>query len=781
MDPIIDAAINAQTVADVDRLEGLLKRAFGGERVRYLGDREANWSAIAGGTDPTGVLFERVTNMWDANIELEAERRKIHNLGSTTEAAATFFGVTDGMVGLGPIEREQIGARSRVILLDSDQPGPRPTVAFRDLGTGIVQAAVPTTILSLEESNKLRKPYTHGVFGKGGSTACAFSDATIVVTRRQPDLLEPGEEDRVTVAVVREADAADMGLPFFRYLVGADRLPYSVPAIEYPSFEPGTLVLHINYQAGRMGTETWQQEESIYTYGETILFDPTLPYQLQDMRTGAANRRPEGRGASTLAGLSQRLEQLKVGDDTLLAASKWQSVAIPDVGDIKLRWWLFTDTDKRRRRAAKGNVILFTTNGQVHHAWDQAKFQQLVDSRRRVGQRLLAEVDCDGIEIKRRYKVFDSFRVQVRRGPEGRALEEAVAYALSTDADLGSYESEFVRQTLGSTVQNVSKAFRDRLNRALTTRLPGITTVAGSGGRPKPPKPKTTTDLYPEPTSLTGPEEITLLIGGRATAYMEINAVDGFVPDKGVLTVVTTDGAPVLATGVGDLRRGRLALTLQVPAGTAVGKAEVEITLEWIRGRGGLGLMTWPMRVVLVDAIAPHPVPAPKPAPAGGTEAKTEKGAIAFMWVNGQHDMDWSDDVVGELQAIKGSDLAAKNEAYEDLKGVEEEIPTLVLNKDFAELAAYRRATVKGSSDAALSLREERYALGVGVMVANLELRERAVRKKHERWAAGQNGIEEPPKPLDPGQIHRALAEGARGVVAILPDFDAILGDLDPS
>jgi hypothetical protein len=637
---------------------------------------------------------------------------------------------------------------------------------------------VPNTILSLEESNKLRKAYTHGVFGKGGSTACAFSDATIVVTRRQPDLLEPGDEDRITVAVVREADAPDVGLPFFRYIVGADNLPYSVPASAHPEFQPGTLVLHLNYQAGRMGTETWQQEESIYTYGETILFDPTLPYQLLDSRSAPHNRRPEGRGASVLAGLSQRLDQLQVGDGTLLGASRWQTIPIPEVGDVRMRWWLFTDIDKRRRRAAKGYIVLFTTNGQVHHGWDQAKLAQMVESRRRVGQRLLVEVDCDGIDLKKRYKVFDSFRVQVRRGSEGRSLEEAVSYALEHDPDLDAFESEFVRESLKAGAQKISAAFRKRLSHAIWAKIGGVAPTATKGTGQKPPKPKAATDLYPEPTTMTGPEQITLLIGQRATAYMEINAVDGFVPDAGTILVSSLDKGLVPTYGTSDLRRGRMQLTFAAPADMAEGVRELEIALEWLRPRGGMGRITWPLRVCVVEKL---PEPGPRPVSTGGTLATSENGEIALIWVKGGGDMNWGDDVVGELQEIRGSDLATQNESYGDLKNVEDLIPTIVLNDDFGDWAAYKRSVARRISDTGLESRRERYALGVGVGVANLAMREREVRKKHEAWQARQNGNQEPSRSLDSVQQQRALGEGARGVVALMPDFDALLGDLGDS
>lgn len=437
MDPIVEVALRARTGKDIDEVEKLLRSAGMTSR-RFLGDQEANWSSLSSPAESTSIIWERPVNMLDGVIELEAERRGQFDCASPAAAVRAFFGVPSGGVGeLSNREREKLAKFCLIQLLDSDDSSRRPTLAFRDRGTGISTGEIPETILSLQKSNKLRKPYTHGIFGKGGSTACVFSDGTIIVTRKQPDLLQPGEEDRITVAVVREDTAPDMGLPFYRYLVGDDELPYSVPANASPSFEPGTYVAHINYLAGKMGQQNWNNEESIYAFAETVLFAPTLPYLLQDARSGSANMRPvERREPSVLSGLGQRLDTLKPGDGAILDRSGWQTVPLSDVGEVRMRWWLFEDLDKRRTRVAKGFVVVFVTNGQIHHAWDGARLQQLVDNRRRVGQRLFVQVDCDGIELQKRYKVFDSFRAQVRRGPEGRALEDAIADRLANDAEL---------------------------------------------------------------------------------------------------------------------------------------------------------------------------------------------------------------------------------------------------------------------------------------------------------------------------------------------------------
>jgi hypothetical protein len=379
MDALIAAALNAQSAADIDSLETELVKRVGVERIRYLGDNESNWSSVASAVDPRVVVFERVTNMWDALIEAEAERRRDFSQPTPADAAHAFLGVPRG----GPsemteAERRALTTRAVLMLRDSNDPVRRPTLAFRDLGIGLTVEQMPETILSLERSNKLRKPYTHGVFGKGGSVACMFSLATIIVTRRQPDLLGEGQEDRVALAIVRQGDADDVGLPFFRYLVGPNDLPYSVPAHEAPDFEPGTLVLHVGYQAERMGLQNWQHEESIYAYAETLLFRPTMPYGLQDARSDESNRRPAERRAKpeTLTGLGQRLDG---GGEGLLDASRPATISVPGLGDVRVRWWLFENSDRVRHRAAKGHTVLFITGGHVHHAWDRQRFTTLVE------------------------------------------------------------------------------------------------------------------------------------------------------------------------------------------------------------------------------------------------------------------------------------------------------------------------------------------------------------------------------------------------------------------
>lgn len=775
MDPVIELALNARSSVDVDQLEEALRAAMP-VTVRFLGDREANFSAIGGPADAAAVLFERVTNMWDATIELEAQRLGRHDWPTPAAAVSELFTASSDL----PADRKEAIARAQVVTLyDSEDPRKRPTIGFRDHGIGLTSSEMPDTILSLERSNKLKKFYLHGVFGKGGSSASVYSRATVIVTRKQPELLLPGDDDRVSLAVVREEDAPDVRLPFYRYLVRDDgtQLPYSVAASRVPGFAPGTLVLHIAYDAGRMALQNWEFEESIYAYAETLLFKPTLPYSLHDARSEGANVRPQDRRKpSTLSGLAQRLERMDVGPG-LIERTDWTSVPVPDVGHVRMRWWLFDDVDARRRRAAKGYVVLFTTNGQIHHAWDQTRFQQLVENRRRVTQRILVEVDCDGIENKRRVRVFDTFRTQVRRGPEGRALEEAIGDALREDPDLSAHEDDLIRQSLKSSAGAVSASFRSRLNKLIKLKVPGLAglTDEGASRRRTVPQPKPQPDLYPEPTYFTGPEEVSVVRGQRASFFMEMNAVDSFVPERGSVTVTSVDRDTLLQFGVGDLRRGRLRLSVVAPDEVDIASCAFEVGLEWQRKDGGMSRMSWPVTITVIAA------PPEKKEAGGKTGSKVkDSGDVAFLWssTRDNQEADWDDDVPGELQQIKGSVLASLNPAvYMGLRNIEVEVPTIVLNEDFTDWSAYRKRVAKQVSDEQLNHRRDRYGLALGANVARLAVREHQLKEKYETWQRESNGLDAPPKPMDKRQMFRATAEAARSVLALLPEFDRISGD----
>jgi len=780
---IVELALKARTMADVEALEAKLQAA-GATTTRYLGDREANFSALSNSADPKMLIFERLTNAFDALIELEV-RRQQPNISALTGphlAAQVLHGMPkDDLNPKGSKERE-LAQLIAMEFVDSDDSARRPTIAVRDYGIGISNGEAPYTILSLEESNKLRKPYTHGVFGKGGSLASMFSDATVYVLRKQPDVLSPGERDLVTVAVVRAVDLPDYGLPFLRYLVvpcAEDHrgLPWSCPASD-TGFKPGVYVAHINYHAGRIGQQTWNQEESVYAYAETLLFRPTFPYTLRDGRSGAAKRRPDGREDAVLGGLSARLERISVPDDAISDRSGVASLTVQDVGPVKLRWHLFTTLDKRRSYVAKGNVVIFTHDGQVHHVWDQQRFNGMVPARSRVATRIFVEVQTEDVPRKVCRQVFTSFRNELRKVPQAAALEAAVAEWLTHDPDLREIEDKLTKEALRASAEKLSAGFLDRLNRAIAAKipLPGLGFGGqGTGTAARPPKP--IPELHAEPTYFTAPECVTVVVGEPRTFYGSINAVDGFVPSRGSVELDSGAGTDALTLSVGDLRRGRLQLRLDAKVGAAVTELRVPLLLSWLRLSGGIGRLHWPLRVRI---LSDPPEINPGKGHTGRTrEDRRKRSRFALIWSrhDDQRDRCWTEETAGDLQLLTGAVLAERYpDQYGELREIEVAIPTIVLNKQFSPWHAYLQGA--RATDAAMQARQERYGIAVGVAIAQLWAAEDRIEKARLEHEAHPNGGEEPLRPMDEAQRRRAASEAARGVLALLPDFDRLTTEL---
>ncbi len=288
---------------------------------RAVGENEANYGLINIGSDPGFALIERVTNAVDAVIEREASRRLTKRTGpipsSPREATELWFQIPGGRVAnLGdPRNREPLADQVVVTLLEGTQRR-RPTVLIRDLGVGLTPSLIPKTILSLSGTNKIDKPFLAGAYGQGGSTVLAFSPkGTLIVSRRQPDLLEHGSADLVAITFARyeELDPAKNKNGRYAYLVTANReVPY-VPKRMLSDFEPGTSVIHFDLAIDQYAARMTQLTGSLWWLLQNALFDPILPIWAEDARPSVLGKgaKTKSRERRTIAGNYTRLSDDK--------------------------------------------------------------------------------------------------------------------------------------------------------------------------------------------------------------------------------------------------------------------------------------------------------------------------------------------------------------------------------------------------------------------------------------------------------------------------------------
>lgn len=252
--------------------------------------RENNIGTIRMASDPGLAMIERLTNGIDSLLELAVLQRPGNDPHSPQEAAQMLGVPSGGLQDMTETERRTL-AENLVISLHDSEVKRRPTVRVSDRGAGQHPSFFAKTLLSLNESNKVSKPYTMGTYGQGGSVSFGFSQYTLIVSRRHTDLLEQGQEDLVgwTVVYEEQTDPTKNILPRYVWVVRADGSPFTLPASLFPDFDHGVRVTHVEYDVqtlqGPFTTQMWQ-------FMHAALFEPVLPFILTGDRPRRVRRNP---------------------------------------------------------------------------------------------------------------------------------------------------------------------------------------------------------------------------------------------------------------------------------------------------------------------------------------------------------------------------------------------------------------------------------------------------------------------------------------------------------
>ncbi len=765
---IVELALAVQNKDQVETLKAALVDAASGEFHRPLGDNWSNYTILSSQAEAETLLFERVTNGHDAVLADAIWRT--HGTGekdipytSPREAASSLLSwpqIADDRT-----ERVALGRRVTVAFRDSDDSRRRPTIEIRDTGCGVSPIDVPFTLCSLAGGNKQQSLWTLGTFGKGGSTCVPYSDATILVTRRQPALLGPGEDDLISVVLI--LGKYQIKAPAWYYLVADEfdeRRPsesghvFTFPA-DSVDFEPGTYVAHINYDASNFGRQSLRSDTSIQIVGETALLDPVLPWRFEDRRTTDNVRTSEdmeGGTGLTFVGTRRKLDAgrgqvLEVADSEIPVLIGNKPYRLP------VKWWIF-EAASRSSFVARKTVVAFTSNGQTHHNWDEAAFARHTGLNK-VGTRLFAHVDTDPLPVPVRSELFTTDRTAFRSSRERFALEAAVGEWFAAEPAVEAANRELIKQAVRSHVgDDLSDRLLDQINRQLELRGFGGGNGNGGGGRKK-------VELLSEPTYLSGPEEISIVAGESASLILEMNAVDRFYPDRGEMAIDYDDDFPGALGNGSSLQRGRLQLRIAVPTDAELGTWQLSFNFGFVSSNGAYKELEWDTKVRIV---AKRQTKADPPS-------KSKKHGVAVVWKSRAEEEAWTDDTVGILSAWPASALAdysqVYRERYADLLNDDPMVSTIELNSDFLFLKKYIQGSVEATrTDQTVTRRKNQYALGVSVAIGLLT---EAQRKRRARFEAGDTD-----SVMDDQQLQEAIRASARGVLTLLPDFDSILDEV---
>jgi hypothetical protein len=484
---------------------------------RAVGDNEANYGLINIGSDPGHALIERVTNAIDSVLEAESLRRSAKKgreriPASPREAVEMWFGVPGGRVAnLGDPQKRQPLADKIVITLLEGRDKRRPSVMIRDLGVGLTPKNIPSTILSLSGTNKIDKPYLAGAYGQGGSTVLAFSPGgALFVSRRQPDLLPQGQADVIAVTFARyeELDAAKNKNGRYAYLITQnDGVPY-VPARLLPDFQPGTCVVHFDLEIAQYAARMTQLTGSFWWLLQNALFDPVLPFWVEDARS------------SILGGQKERERRTIAGNYTRLTDDRRDRIEYSDSVDVhldhpvgatsvKVNYWVVKSKDEGGSSQPIDvyvdpyRPIAYTYFGQTHGT-DERRFTAERLQLPYLAKFLIIQVELDHLIPAARRELLSSTRDRLKRTSFFDDMRESICAALAEDDDLVRLNDVRKEELLSKHSEKDRERMRQRFAQLMERLPPGVDAATpgkgrDAGGRP-PSGSRSREPLQPLPT-----------------------------------------------------------------------------------------------------------------------------------------------------------------------------------------------------------------------------------------------------------------------------------------
>jgi hypothetical protein len=456
---------------------------------RHYGDVENNWGQ--GGNQQSlaeAALVEKIVNAVDARLINACLERGIDPKGSDAPqsiraAVSRFFeGGSGDRISIGGFVEEWPAARIREIAqgITLCGTGTKPilNLTISDCGEGQTPRKLPTTIMSLNKSNKMYIPFVQGQFNQGGTGAlrfCGKNNLQLVISRRNPKLLgpDPDEDDSYWgfTVVRRERPAGGRRNSIYTYLapvgVGsahAERkgeiLSFSAPSLNiYPDKDSpygreatfGSVIKLFDYK--------YLGERSNIIRGRSILsrLDLLLPEIALPIRVYEFRKREKGgylepgSRETTLSGLRRRLghtpnvetgfpitipfspagEQLYATVYAFKPAGTARDEEEADDVESNAKTRLGGLTRYRKREG-----VLFVRNGQTQGTLPKDFFRRDSMKLKTLTEDLLVFVECDQMNDDVREDLFMPSRDRLTDNDFKAELIEGLEQALRGDDTL---------------------------------------------------------------------------------------------------------------------------------------------------------------------------------------------------------------------------------------------------------------------------------------------------------------------------------------------------------
>ena len=477
---------DAQTAADIKKIVDAVKASSGALAIPV--GRPNNIGTIRMASDPGLALVERVTNGIDSLLELGVLLAPRTQPTSPEEAARLLYGIPAGGLGEMSDSNRRSLAHNLVISMHESGDTKHPTIRIQDAGIGQHPDDFAGTLMSLNESNKVGKPYTMGTYGQGGSVTFGFSEYTVIISRRHPNLLQTGQADEVgwTIVYEEETDPTKNVEPRYVWLVKPDGTPFTLPSACFPDLPNGTRITHIRYDVqslrGPFTTQMWQ-------FLHATLFDPVLPFILTGDRKNdpkGAKGQPDSR---VIIGNAARLSNVeRARGELLLAATDTHTLFLGSrYGSVRVTWWALTRPEGSSSMSGPAeayvqanNAVSITLHGQRQDAMPRTWIKDTVQFPF-LYKNMVVHIDATGLTPVGRRELFSSTRERATLSELRKLIYENVADLMRIDEDLKRLNREEKENLLRRSTAATNEKVRKRLGKFIKTKLKG-TKIAGAKG-----------------------------------------------------------------------------------------------------------------------------------------------------------------------------------------------------------------------------------------------------------------------------------------------------------
>jgi hypothetical protein len=626
-----------------DNEECGLDESFGPYKLKWrpFGDRQSNISTINLATKPGRSLAERITNAIDALFEERAGTS--NNPTSATEAAQKWFGRPEviGDANLTEWYRGKgIDRRIHVALLPSGV-AETPTIDVVDSGVGIKVEDFPTTILSLQQGNKISKFYQIGAWGQGGSATLGFCSYALIVSRHKEN------QKRVGYTIIRILNLNDsFKEDCFAYLTLANdtglgevlscdynediRLYENTTITHPPLLKQGTLVRHIGFRLEDLNKSFQAAPGNMWHFLNVAMFDSLVPFRLLDLRDDDNEKHRDeviGGTRNRLISLSKRSDI--DGDIEAKAATQLRYYRKPEYivpagathPCVSVEYWVILShrkvKDSIELRSSSSELylqpnhpIVGTLNGQNQ---GERTGQLIRDSGLPLLSRHMAiHIDATNADRKTKRELFATTREGFKEGPVLTSILEYLKKILQDDETLAQIEREITakiaKKDAGTTEDEVKRQIVSLLKEAgFEVQKEGQADGEGQGdkklvvekreGRFKEQSPLPTLP-YPEVTKfeIVSPKDcLEVRVGDARTLLVETNASSEY-DRRGAIGIRFEPSNLEVATYT-PLSGGRLRWRVR-PTQTASANDEGQIIATITRPNGSQISATLPYKVL---------------------------------------------------------------------------------------------------------------------------------------------------------------------------------------